>query len=64
MWQIDYLHGQRQRQPGPQPSPLILAVPHLCLPQQEARCMAVNSEVQRKAGEKMREESKSTQNML
>lgn len=50
MWQIDYLHGQRQRQRATSLLLWFWLFPHLCLPQQEARCMAVSSEVQRKAG--------------
>ena len=47
MWQIDYLHGQRQRQPGPPAFSSVSGCSSPLPPQQEAGCMAVSSEVQR-----------------
>ena len=52
MWQIDYLHGQKLRQPGPPAFSSVSGCSSPLPPQQEAGCMAVSSDVQReKLGE-------------
>lgn len=52
MWQIDYLHRRRQRQPGSPAFSSVYGCSSPLPPQQEAGCMAVSSEVHReKLGE-------------